>query len=157
MQIAIRGNVTEPFDLFAWGRPVYLQFVDASCLADSKDFTRVMRGKIAAAVILQTRPCLSACLPDDPCANCIAIAGYAFQFQSKPIISGGRVVLEEKWSTPIYANNHIQGAVVVIIAYRKTACGKVLLKRRSAVFTHIVQFAILFLVVKQQRFFIFHL
>src|SRR5579863_1851001 len=113
MQVAVWGNVTEPLDLFAWGRPMYLQLIDASRLADSKDFARVMRGKITAAITFQARSSFSSCFPDDPGANCIAVARYAFQLQSKPIIAGGRVVLEEKWSTPIYPDNDVQRTVVV--------------------------------------------
>ena len=67
--------------LCRWAAAINLHPIDLRGLANAKNLPRVMRRKIAAAVVLQSRSHDAAGRPVDSRANRVAIAFHALQLQ----------------------------------------------------------------------------
>src|SRR5260370_5493223 len=63
MNIAIARKLGELLDVLAGGGPMNFQLIDLSGGANSQHFSRIVRGKIAASIILEPLPRLAACFP----------------------------------------------------------------------------------------------
>jgi len=96
-------------------------FVNFRCGPEAQHFPRIMRGKITAAIVLESGALLSPCGPRDFRADSITITVHALQSQPNPVIPLGSTVLEQERSGAVIAYQHIEGAIVIEVSHRQTA------------------------------------
>src|ERR1700686_4898708 len=95
--------------------------------------------------------------PKNARSDGIAVTLYALQLESQPIVARGRVVFQQHWSSTVGRNEHIEGAVVVIVAHSQTPRGKISLKHRTRALANVVELPVFTLMEQKQWLFVFHL
>src|SRR6267143_2496921 len=88
--------------------------------------------------------------PEDARADGIAVTGRAFQFEPQPIFALGRVVLQQYGSSTVGSNEHVDRAVIVVVAHGQPPRSKVFFKCRPALCAYIFQLAVWALMKKQE-------
>src|SRR5580765_8454529 len=91
--VAIHRRVFDSLDAAAWFRPGDFHPCDLRGSSNSQNFAGIVRGKVAAAGVLQ--PCANypAGGPANLCADGITITIDTFEFQSQPVIFCGGTIL----------------------------------------------------------------
>src|SRR5438552_8832786 len=131
MDVAVWGHIGEFVSTFTWCGPAHLELVKLGGGADPENFPEIVRGEIAAAIVLRALAAFAACFPKYTLPDSIAIARHAFQPETQPIVPFGRVVLQEHGRAAVGCNEHIERSVIVIVAHSQSSRSEALLKRRS--------------------------
>src|ERR1035438_5356470 len=153
--IAVHRQVRESLGASAGLGPPDLQPIEFHSGSQAQHLAHVVRGKIAAAVVLQARALDAAGRPRKARAHRVPVALRALQFNPQPVIPLPAVVSQEQRRAAIVAHQHVDPPVVIEIADRQPASRKSLRKNRPGFAADVAQLAVL-LVKEQQRFFVLH-
>src|SRR4029077_8589997 len=99
----------------------------------------------------------AACFPKNARTNGITIKRHAFELESQPIVSLGRVVFQQHRSTAIGSNEYVDRAVVIIVADSQTTRGEFFFKRCPTCCAHINQLTVWALMKKKEWLFVSNL
>ena len=125
MDVPVWGDTGEFVDTFTGCGPMDLQLIEQSRGADPENFPQIMRGEIAATIVLQALAQLTVRFPKNARADSIAIACHAFQPETKPIVPFGRIVFQEHGNPAVGCSEHIERSVIVVVAHGQTRAAKV--------------------------------
>jgi len=125
--------------------------------ADAEDFAGIVRGKIAAAVVLQPLARFAVGLPHDARADGIAVTDHALKLQAEPIVPLGGVIFQQHGSAAVDADEHVQCAIIIVVADGEAARRKVFVKDGAGAFADVMEQAVCAVMEQQQRLFVFHL
>src|ERR1035441_7634360 len=114
--VAVHRQVGEPLGAPAGLRPLDLQPVELRRRSNAQHLAHVVRGKIAAPVVLQARALDAAGRPRQARAHRVPIALCALQLDPQPVIPLPALVSQEHCRPAIVADQHVDSPVVVEIA-----------------------------------------
>src|SRR3989442_905129 len=110
-----------------------------------------MRRKITAAVVLQALAQFTTRFPRNARADSIPIACHAFQSETEPIVPLGRVVFQQHRSSSVRCDEHVQRAVVVVVAHSQAPRSEGVFKRCASLRAYIFQLSVWALMKEQER------
>src|SRR2546422_10127881 len=80
--------------------------------------------------------------PEDARADGIAVTGRAFEFEPQPVVALGRVVLQQYGSSTVGSKEHVDRAVIVVVAHGQPPRIKAIFKCLPALCAYIVQLTV---------------
>src|ERR1035438_4683849 len=85
--VAIDGEIGEALGLTARLRPLNFEPVEFGSGARSQNLAHVVRGEIAAPIVLETRALHTVGGPRDSGTDCVAIALDPMEFDAQPVVA----------------------------------------------------------------------
>ena len=130
------------------------QFIDLRRSADTKHFAKIVRRQITTTVVLQSSLILPPAFQTMRAPMASRLHVTPSSFNPNQLLPLAALFLRSTGGPPLTPNDHVESTIVVVVAHCQASSRRMFLKCRTRVRTHIVQLAILALVVQQQRFFV---
>src|SRR5271155_2077939 len=119
MHIAIGSQLRKLLHPFRRRWPVDFKLLDFGRAPETKNFPRIMGGKIAAAVVLEPLVHLAAGLPPNTRADGVAVARNTLELQAQPVVPLGGVILQEHGRAAVDSDKDVDRAIIVIVPDRQ--------------------------------------